>query len=118
MSPPRHWAQGQEKRPAMRPIASRAESISAETSPKPFFVHLNSVEGADVTGGLNFCKSKFARTFVMLSSVRGRDSSHLQPAEFACGLEAEWENRLRDLAAAENELRRREQYQARRPSYG
>ena len=32
------------------------------------------------------------------------------------GLEAEWENRLRDLAAAENELRRREQHHARRPS--
>jgi len=36
----------------------------------------------------------------------------------ARGLETEWENRLRDLAAAENELRRREQYHARRPSPG
>jgi len=34
----------------------------------------------------------------------------------ARGLEAEWENRLRDLAAAQNELRRREQHHARRPS--
>jgi DNA invertase Pin-like site-specific DNA recombinase len=34
----------------------------------------------------------------------------------ARGLEAEWENRLRDLAAAENELRRREQHHAPRPS--
>ena len=33
----------------------------------------------------------------------------------ARGLETEWENRLRDLAAAENELRRREQHHARRP---
>ena len=32
------------------------------------------------------------------------------------GLETEWENRLRDLAAAENELRRREQHHARRLS--
>jgi len=34
----------------------------------------------------------------------------------ARGLETEWENRLRDLAAAENELHRREQHHARRPS--
>ena len=34
----------------------------------------------------------------------------------ARGLETEWENRLRDLAAAENELRRREQEQAPRLS--
>ena len=32
----------------------------------------------------------------------------------ARGLETEWENRLRDLAAAENELRRREQHHPRR----
>jgi DNA-binding transcriptional regulator YdaS (Cro superfamily) len=34
----------------------------------------------------------------------------------ARGLEAEWENRLRDLASAESELRRREQHHGRRPS--
>jgi DNA invertase Pin-like site-specific DNA recombinase len=34
----------------------------------------------------------------------------------ARGLETEWEGRLRDLAAAENELRRREQHQTSRPS--
>ena len=34
----------------------------------------------------------------------------------ARGLETEWENRLRDLTAAENELRRREQHHARRLS--